>query len=177
MLKRIRTYLFEKEKTKRLAERTVRNVQFKKNQPNHYGILLDAGEVEHRSIVLNFAEELRKAGNRVKILGYIDGRAESKSLPFDIVSAMDRDKLSGVPRSAVVDSFIEQPFDVLINTSLHHNYKVLDFIASVSKATFRVGPWYNHRNQSPYDLCLDTGATPSLKTWIRELMHTLEKIY
>jgi hypothetical protein len=186
MLKRIRTYLFEKETKRRLAVLPSRKVQFKKNQPNHYGILLDASQVEHRSIVLNLAEDLRKSGNRVKILGYIDGKSETISLPFDIVSSQERSKMSGVPRSEKVDAFIEQPFDILINTSLHYNHKALEFIATVSKAAFRIGPWYQHGDAvsgsrsgqpNPYDLCVDTGSNTSLKSWISELMHTLDKIY
>jgi hypothetical protein len=177
MLKRIKSYLFEKEKKRRLAAHTGRNVQFKKNQPNHFGILLDAGQVEHRNIVISFADDLRKAGNRVKILGYIDGKSEAISLPFDIVSKVEQHKMSGIPRGAVVDSFIEQPFDVLINMSVHQNHPVLEFIASVSKAAFRIGPWYQHAGNSPYDLCVEVGKPTSLKEWIRELMHTLDKIY
>ena len=177
MLKRLRTYLFEKETKRRLADLPNRKVQFKKHQPNHYGILLDANQVEHRNIVLNLAEDLRKAGNRVKILGYIDGKSESISLPFDIVSSQEKFKMSGIPRSEKVDSFIEQPFDVLINTSLHYNHKALEFIATVSKAGFRIGPWYQHNQPNPYDLCVDTGSNTSLKTWVSELMHTLDKIY
>jgi hypothetical protein len=177
MLGPIRTYFFEKEKKKRLAEGVGRKLQFKRHHANHYGILLDAGQVDHRQIVLNFAEDLRKTGNRVKILGFIEGKAESVTVPFDFFSSADLSKVSGVPRSPVVDSFIGQPFDVLINMSIHHNHKSLEYIAAVSHAAFRIGPWYHHLQHSPYDLCLDTGSTATLKEWITELMHTLDKIY
>ena len=173
----IRTYFFEKEKQKRLGDAAVRNTHFKRQHTNHYGLLLDAGQVDHRQIVLHFAEDLRKAGNRVKILGYIDGRADQVTLPFDVFTSADRYKISGVPRSPIVESFMEQPFDVLINMSIHYNHKALEYIAAVSRATFRIGPWYHHMQQSPYDLCLDAGSSATLQEWITELMHTLEKIY
>jgi hypothetical protein len=98
-------------------------------------------------------------------------------MPFDLFTTADLAKVSMIPRGPVVDEFIEQPFDVLINMSIHHNHKSLDFISSLSKATFRIGPWYQHAQHNPYDLCLDTGSSATLREWINELMHTLQKIY
>jgi hypothetical protein len=177
MLETIRTYFFEKEKKRRLGESVSRSSHFKRDRKNHFGILVDAGIPEDRNTVINFAEQLRKDGHRVKILGFLDGRSEGLSMPFDFFSTAELTKLSKVPRSPVVESFIEQPFDVLINTSIHRNYKALDYISSLSKASFRIGPWYHHQQQNPYDLCLDTGSSATLKEWISELMHTLQKIY
>jgi hypothetical protein len=76
-----------------------------------------------------------------------------------------------------VDAFIGHHFDVLINMSIHKNYKGLDYISALSNASFRIGPWYPQQQHNPYDLCLATGASASLEEWIHELMHTLDKIY
>ena len=177
MLQPIRTYFFEREKKKRLSESGKRSPQFKKDRKNHFGILVDAGIPGDRNEVMAFAEKLRKDGNQVKILGFLEGKAEGVAMPFDLFTTADLAKVSKIPRGPVVDEFIEQPFDVLINMSIHHNHKSLDFISSLSKATFRIGPWYQHSNNNPYDLCLDTGSSATLKEWIHELMHTLQKIY
>ena len=107
----------------------------------------------------------------------MEGKADGTAMPFDLFTTADLAKVSKIPRGPVVDEFIEQPFDVLINMSIRHNHKSLDFISSLSKATFRIGPWYQHANTNPYDLCLDTGSSATLKEWIHELMHTLQKIY
>ena len=61
--------------------------------------------------------------------------------------------------------------------SIHHNHKALEYISSLSKAAFRIGSWYPRVRHNPYDLCLDTGSSATLKEWINELMHTLQKIY
>ena len=177
MLGSIRTYFYEKEKKKRLSEAFSRKPHFKKDRSNHYGILLDATQVDHRQVVSHFADDLRKEGNRVKILGYLDKRNESISVPFDIFTTAELTKVSQVPKSAVVESFIEQPFDVLINMSIHQNHKSLEYICALSHASFRIGPWFHQLKHSPYDLCLDAGESATLPEWISELMHTLEKIY
>jgi hypothetical protein len=66
MLGSIRTYFFEREKNKRLSEGAARKTQFKKDKPNHYGLLFDANQVDHRQVINQFAEDLRKTGNRVR---------------------------------------------------------------------------------------------------------------
>ncbi len=177
MLERIRTYFFEREKKKRLDESGKRSPQFKKDRKNHFGILVDAGNPGDRNEVIAFAETLRKDGHLVKILGFLEGKAETVSVPFDLITTAELAKVSMVPRGPVVEDFIGQPFDVLINMSIHHNHKALEFISTLSRATFRIGPWYQHVRYNPYDLCLDTGSSATLKEWIRELMHTLQKIY
>jgi hypothetical protein len=177
MLGSIRTYFFEREKRKRLNEGAARKTHFKKDQANHYGLLLDASQVDHRQVVSHFADDLRKAGNRVKILGFLDKKSESISVPFDIFTTADLAKVSKVPRSAIVDAFIKQPFDVLINMSIHQNHKSLEYICALSHASFRIGPWIQPLKNNPYDLCLDAGDSATLPEWISELMHTLEKIY
>jgi len=177
MLGSIRTYFYEREKRRRLGERAGRKTHFIKDHPNHYGILMDASQVDHRQVVVHFADDLRKAGNRVKILGFLDKKNESISVPFDIFTTADLAKVSKVPRSLAVEEFIQQPFDVLINMSIHQDHKSLEYICALSHASFRIGPWFHQLKNSPYDLCLDAGETATLPEWISELMHTLEKIY
>ena len=177
MLEGIRTYFFEREKRKRVSESARRTSQFKRDKKNHFGILIDASSQQDRNEVMAFAETLRKDGHRVKILGFLEGKSEGASMPFDFFATADLSKVSQVPRAPVVDAFLEQSFDVLINMSIRHNHKALDYISSLSKASFRIGPWYPNAKSNPYDLCLDTGSTATLREWIHELMHTLQKIY
>lgn len=177
MLGSIRTYFFEKEKKKRQRSGAQGPIGFQLNRKNHYGLVVDASNPDDRIVVTAFAEELRREGNRVKILGYVDGRMESLSLSFDIFTSADLSRVSKVPKNPLAESFMEQPFDVLINLSIKENHKALEYICSVSKAAFRIGPWYHHTNPNPYDLCIDAGETATLKEWINELMHTLQKIY
>jgi len=177
MLKPIRTYFFEKEKKKRLNDAATAPGGFHRDRKNHYGLLIDACNPDDRTVVTTFAEELRREGNRVKILGFVSSRMESLSTPFDIFTLADLTKISQVPNSPLAESFMNQAFDVLINLSIKENHKALEYISAVSKASFRIGPWYAQQQYNPYDLCLDAGKTATLKEWISELMHTLQKIY
>ncbi|MGB4848889.1 MAG: hypothetical protein WBP41_13270 [Saprospiraceae bacterium] len=177
MLEAIRTYFFERAKRKRLKATLTSPLGFHHDRKNHYGLLTDASSIDDRLIVNSFAEDLRKDGNRVKILGFFNGKMETISTPFDIITINDLNKVSQVPKTAVAEDFMSQAFDVLINLSIKENHRPLDFISSVSKASFRIGPWYAQQQTNPYDLCIDAGNSATLKEWISELMHTLQKIY
>ena len=138
---------------------------------------MDASQPDDRNTIIQFAEQLRREGNRVKILGYVDGKLEGLAISFDVFTTADLARFSGVPRSPLAESFMDQTFDILINMSIRENHKPLEYIASVSKSSFTVGPWYKGQENNPYDLCVDAGTSATLKEWIQELMHTLQKIY
>jgi len=177
MLEAIGTYLFEKEKQKRLRQGSRGVGSFQPHRKNHYGLLIDASHPDDRNVVLAFSEQLRREGNRVKILGFVDGKMEGLSISFDVFTSADLARFSKVPKGPLAETFMDQPFDVLINMSIRENHKALEYICSVSKASFRIGPWYEDHRNNPYDLCVDAGTMATLREWINELMHTLQKIY
>ena len=176
MLESIRTYFFEKEKSKHLQGHPNKKSGFQPNRQNHYGLLVDASNPDDRNIAIAFAEELRKDGNRVKILGFVDGRMEGLALSFDVFTSSDLTRISKVPKSPLAISFMEQPFDVLINLSIRQNHKPLEYICAVSRAAFRIGPWFPLEH-NVYDLCIHVDQKAGLKNWISEVMHTLQKIH
>ncbi|MDQ3015647.1 MAG: hypothetical protein M3R25_02855 [Bacteroidota bacterium] len=177
MLGSIGTYLFEKEKSKRLHNRSGSSKGYKHDKKNSFGLLLDGSNPDDRNVVVGFAEQLRREGHRVRMLGFVESKMEGLSISFDVFTSQELTRFSKIPKSSLAEAFMEQPFDVLINMSIKFNHKPLDYISAVSHASFRIGPWYADQQNNPYDLCVDAGSTASLKDWIRELMHTLQKIY
>ncbi len=177
MLGSITTYLFEKEKKKRILDRPGTPAGYKHDRQNSFGLLLDASQPDDRTTVLQFVEQLRRDGHRVRMLGFVEGKGEGLSISFDVFSSSDLTRFSKIPRSSLAEAFMDQPFDVLINMSIKTNHKPLEYISAVSRAVFRIGPWYPDQQNNPYDLCVDAGSSATLKQWIHELMHTLQKIY
>lgn len=177
MLGSISRLLFEKEKKKRLHDHQVPAKGYRHDRKNSFGLLFDASNPDDRNVVIGYAEQLRREGHRVRMLGFVDGKADGLSISFDVFTSADLARFSKIPKSALAEAFMDQPFDVLINMSIKTNHRPLEYISSVAKAAFRIGPWYADQQNNPYDLCVDAGSTASLKTWIHELMHTLQKIY
>ena len=109
---------------------------------------------QHSKLVYNLA------------LSYVQNREDAEEITQDVFVSVYQG-LTTFREESQLSTWI---YRISINKSL-------DFISSLSKAAFRIGPWYQHANTNPYDLCLDTGSSATLKEWIHELMHTLQKIY
>jgi len=105
------------------------------------GILYNATEYISFEIIRNLVKELSHDSRKVTVLGYVD----SKKLidhylyrkGFDFFSKNDLNWYFR-PVSAVVDNFIAEPFDLLINLSLEDHYPIR-YIAALSPATGSAG--------------------------------------
>jgi hypothetical protein len=121
------------------------------NEAKHIGILYNATESISFEIIRNLVKELSHDSRKVTVLGYVD----SKNLidnylyrkGFDFFSKNELNWYSK-PISSVVDQFIKEPFDLLINLSLE-NYFPIRYITALSSAAFKTGRF------SPDDTILD----------------------
>jgi hypothetical protein len=141
------------------------------------GIVYNATDDANREIVTQFAENIESKGKKVKLLGFIN----KPKMPVDLHSSNNhhffhRKSLNwtGAPRKDTVISFIQEPFDLLLN--LHAGILLpLAAISATSKAHFRIGP-YNNKFIFCFDLMFETGNQFSLKEFIKQIEHYLIKI-
>lgn len=115
------------------------------------GIIYNATEYVSFEIIRNLVKDLTHESKKVTVLGYVD----SKNLidnylyrkGFDFFS---KNELNWYykPVSPLVDQFISEPFDLLINLSLDDHYPIR-YITSLSAARFKTGRY------TPDDMCLD----------------------
>jgi hypothetical protein len=117
----------------------------------HIGIIYNATEFVSFEIIRNLVKDLTLGQRKITVLGYVD----SKKLidhylyrkGFDFFSKNELNWYSR-PVSSVVDHFIREPFDLLINLSLEEYYPI-QYITALSAATFKAGRY------SPEDNSLD----------------------
>ncbi len=115
------------------------------------GIIYNATEYVSFEIIRNLVKDLTHESKKVTVLGYVD----SKNLidnylyrkGFDFFS---KNELNWYykPVSPLVDQFISEPFDLLINLSLDDHYPIR-YITSLSAARFKTGRYTTD------DMCLD----------------------
>lgn len=120
-------------------------------EANNIGIIYNATEYISFEIIRNLVKELAHDSRKVTVLGYVD----SKKLidhylyrkGFDFFS---KNELNWYyrPVSPVVEQFIKEPFDLLINLSLEEYYPI-NYITALSSAKFKTGKY------SPGDIYLD----------------------
>lgn len=135
------------------------------------GILFNATHLDNRKIALKFADKLKKRSKKVKLLGFFDNQMGDENFTFDHFNRKHLDWALR-PKSGVVDKFLQQPFDYLINidpqTSLHSEY-----ITALSQAHLKVGP-YTEQTYC-YDLMIDTKDKSNLWNFIQQIELLLEK--
>jgi hypothetical protein len=141
------------------------------------GILYNATERETFDVVREFYRDLRSNGNAPASLGYID----FKEVTFHPLARPESDyffkhQLNWMqkPSGTVVDNFINEPFDILINLTLSDFYPI-DYIAALSKAGVKIG-----RLESAvsfcYDMSFQNGENADLKSFAYTIIHYLSNI-
>lgn len=140
----------------RLKQETAGLIRDRKNpdfiRARKIGVLYDATERDNFFMVREFAKDLRDCGKQPYTLGYIDfTEVTFHSLARPEADYFFKNQLNWYkkPSGAVIDNFIKEPFDLLINLTLRDIYQ-LDHIAANSKAGLKIG-----REESAIAWCYD----------------------
>jgi hypothetical protein len=142
------------------------------------GILYDATTKEIFDLVKEFYLDLKQHQKNPVSLGYIDF---NEALHFHPLARPEADYFFKnqqnwfkKPNGAVVENFIDEPFDILINLTLEDNYAI-DYIASVSKAGLKIG-----RAESAvafsYDMTFFLDKDANLRSFAYMIIHYLSNI-
>ena len=136
------------------------------------GILFNATNLNDREKVLKHARLLEQKGKQVKLLGFVNTKKGIENLPFSNFSRKEMDWATR-PTSAEVLDFMQRDFDVLINISLQE-VMPLEYITTLSKAKFRVGPYTEQT--ACYELMLDVSRSNDIDAFMHQAMFFLDKM-
>jgi len=136
------------------------------------GILFDGTEPAERETVLDYAEQLKKAGKKVKVLAFFNNKLKGESFAFPAFNKLQLDWALR-PNSREALEFREQPFDLLLNLS-KTTIVPLDYLAALSNAKYRVGP-YTDQTFS-YDLMIEHSGKLDLKTFLQQVIFYMKKM-
>lgn len=135
------------------------------------GILFDANEPNHRKRILKYADDLRKKGKQVRLLGYLSQQQEEQEFPFRAFTPKQQD-WRYAPNGEEVTEFMKQPFDLLFflgqKTALWSEY-----ISALSNAQLRIGPPTEHTYA--YDLMIEVPDSAGLSAFITQMENLLGK--
>jgi len=141
------------------------------------GILYDATDKDDFEVVREFYRDLKVSQKAPVSLGYVD----YKETTFQTLARPESDYFFKhqvnwyrKPAGSIVENFIDEPFDILINLTLADFYP-LDYIAAVSKAGLKVG-----RADSEISFCFDMSfyldEKATLKSFAYLIIHYLSNI-
>lgn len=172
MLAKLRSYLHER----RLKQYTETNLR--KISEGHFdkilsvGCLFDASMPDSYPAIKKFAKDLASQEVDVEILGYYPTRKVPDVSPFRFFTP-EHVTFDMRPKSEVALTFMNKPFDVLINF-VQKSYAPVNYLCAASDALFKVGP--STVNPDHYDLMIDLPGEFAIDTYIYEIRRTMNLI-
>jgi len=142
----------------------------------YVGVLCSPQNEVNTEHLKDFLHYLMQKGIRYSVLGYFDGKQIPENFLYwkgiDFITRKDLN-LFFMPESPMVDRFIREPFDMLINCNIA-NYFSLEYISQLSVAKCKVGIM---RNDDPaYDLMIDIEKNPAIEFFLENLEKYLSNL-
>lgn len=164
----LRLYFYRKALDERLRARRVRARSLPFAQTKRVALLFDATELDQREEVRRYADQWRKRGKEVRLLGLLRDQPGQPDLGFPNFGTKDLD-WRYLPKTQVVPDFLAQSFDVLINLDRQH-HRALEYVTALADAPFRVGAVCD--DPTHYELLIDAPGN-SLTAFWKQVQHYL----
>ena len=143
------------------------------NDAQAIGIIYDSSDPDRDITITKFAEMLRNKGKTVEIMAYINDKKIDHKGDVAIFNPKAVNWY-GIPLDERVNAFCNKPFDLLICAILTEN-RPLEYIAYMSKAKYRIGP-FDAKKTYCYDLMIEMGGKTDLSYLLQQMVHFLENI-
>lgn len=134
------------------------------------GILFDASNSEDFELVKRYIIYLREYNKRVKAIGFYTARKVPPTmyskLEFDFISRKELTFI-GTPSGMVVKNFIQEEYDLLIDLNIYNHFP-LKYIATLSKAKFKVGK-YEQEHTEMYDMMINIKDSKTIKYLLSQI--------
>lgn len=128
------------------------------------GILFNATDIDQRKQVLRYADQLKKSGKTVDLLGFIEQADKEATFSFDFYTGKQID-WSRRPKGESITKFLAKSFDVFICLFAKSSLSS-EFLALHCPARFKIGPVPSRTDC--YDLMLDMPSTATPKQIIQQ---------
>lgn len=136
-------------------------------------VLFEASDLNSINLVKKFITSLVKNKYQINALGYVDDAHKSlehlSTLYFDYISKAQLNWY-GKPKGMIIDNFLEEDYDVLIDLSLKSHYP-LTYLTLASSAEFKVGRF--RKDICIFDHEIKMKNFQSLDSLIKDVTHCL----
>lgn len=161
----------------------LKKVRFKReivsfNEAGKIGLLYDATDEKDYEVVKNYVKNIRGTYKKdILAMGFVDKKklppAQFAQYGLDFFTKKDLN-FKMIPVNPIVQNFINEKFDVLINLNSGKCFP-LQYISAMSHARFRVGRYLRTAIDS-YDMMVQIKGEPGIKVVIDEIEHFLKQI-
>jgi hypothetical protein len=142
------------------------------------GIVWDASKPSEFSHLSRFHQKMHEMKVEVMIFGYFP----AKNLPDQYTAiryfrCIKKDDINSFyyPDSSETSSFINTPFDVLIDINFDNHFP-LQYVTAMSKARFKAGLFDPESKDTAFDLMIEIKKPVEIESYLNQIIHYLEMI-
>ena len=142
------------------------------------GIVWDASRSEDFASLSKFHQRMHDRNIDVNIIGYYPGQElPARLTAIRYLSCIRKTELNFFyrPISEETEMFIKTRFDVLIDINFEKKFP-LQYISSLSTASFKVGLFDSETNISIFDLMMELKKPVHVENYLDQVVHYLEMI-
>ena len=140
------------------------------------GIVFNATKQDDYRHVSGFVKDIHDRGIEVKVLGFVNNKDVpneylfKKNFSYFLKKSLNWYRK---PVNSVVEKFLKEKFDILIDFSLDNDY-LFNYIITLSLSRFKVGKF--KEPNSHYDFMIKIKKEKDLKYFVEQARHYLEVI-
>ena len=142
----------------------------------YVGVVCSPQDEVSTSHLKDFLSHLTQKGIQYSVFGYFDGNDIPENFLYwkglDFITRKDLNFFS-IPKNQIVDRFIREPFDMLINCTVTQYFPV-EYISQLSVAKCKVGMM--REGDSCYDLMIDIHKNCTIEYFLKNLEKYLSNI-
>lgn len=135
----------------------------------HVGVLCSPQNEVGTEHLKTFLHYLSQKGIRYTVLGYFDGKKVPENFLYwkgmDFMTHQDLNFFF-MPKGPLVDKFVNEPFDILINCNIA-NYFPVEYMSQLSTAKCKVG--IMREGELNYDLMIDIQNNRTIEYFLKNL--------
>ena len=135
----------------------------------YIGVLCSPQDEISTGHLKKFLHYLSQRGIKYSVFGYFDEKKIPENFLYwkgiDFITRQDLNFFF-IPQNQIVDKFINEPFDMLINCNIA-NYFPVEYMSQLSVAKCKVGVM--HDDESCYDLMIDIKKNQTVEYFLKNL--------
>ena len=135
----------------------------------YIGVLCSSLDEASTTHLRDFLHYLSQRGIKYSVIGYFDGKNIPENFLYwkelDFITRKDLNFFF-IPQSVMVDKFINEPFDMLINCNIA-GYFPVEYMSHLSVAKCKVG--INREGESSCDLMIDIQKNQTIAYFLKNL--------
>jgi hypothetical protein len=168
-----RNFFYQRNILNKLESLTAARVLTNLRDAKTIGIIYDSTDSANDITISKFAEQLRKDGKTVEILGFVNDKKIEQKEGIEIFTKKNLN-WTLIPTAENANSFAQKKFDLMFAAFITENLP-LEYVVRISQAKWRVG-CYSPAKTDFYEMMINRSGKTDLNYFLEQAVSFLNQI-